>query len=93
MEEPQLLHLNLRTSLEYTEAPLVPFARIFPTDDETVEYIFCFELDQGQATRIDPDPSAFPGKLVFSGKRSDGQGISFLSPYPIYGAKLQNALV
>jgi len=74
MEEPQLLHLNLRTSLEYTEAPLVPFARIFPTDDETVEYIFCFELDQGQAIRIDPDPSAFPGKLVFSGKRSDGQG-------------------
>ena len=69
-----MLHLNLRAPLEYIETPLVPFAGIFPAGGETGEYLFCFELDQGQAIRIDPDPDAFPGRLVFSGKRGAMQG-------------------
>ncbi|MDR0289390.1 MAG: hypothetical protein LBI06_00455 [Treponema sp.] len=34
--------------------------------------MFCFELDQGQAGRIDPQEDYFLGKLVFSGKDTNG---------------------
>jgi len=64
-----LIHLNLRAPLEYAEAPLTPFAPLFPDSAETREFLFCFELDPAQAARIDPAPAAFPGQLVFSGKR------------------------
>jgi len=73
MEESSLIYLHLRNDIDYTETPLVPFDNVFPAD-ETVEFIFCFELDSEQATRIDPDPSAFPGRLVFSGKRGGEDG-------------------
>jgi len=73
MEESSLINLHLRNHIDYAETSLVPFATPFPTN-ETVEFIFRFELDREQATRIDPDPSAFPGRLVFSGKRCDEDG-------------------
>jgi len=69
-----LIHLHLRAPLEYTEAPLVPFAKLFPAGDETQEFLFCFELNQEQAIRIDPKPAFFPGELIFAGKRNIQQG-------------------
>ena len=72
-EETPLIHLHLRAPIYYAEAPLVPFAALFPADDETREFLFCFELDCEQAARIDPEPASFPGALVFAGKRVGAQ--------------------
>jgi len=83
MNAPELIHLTLRSPIEYVEAPLVPFARFFPASDpvagthaadEAREFLFRFELDREQAARIDPDPAAFPGELVFAGRRGGGRG-------------------
>jgi len=67
-----LVHLHLRAPIEYDRAPLVPFAGLFPAEDRTREFVFCFELDREQAARIDPDPAAFPGELLFAGRRDAG---------------------
>jgi len=74
MEAPELIRLNLSSPLEYARAPLVPFSGEFPVGGETGEFLFCFELDREQAARIDPDPGAFPGELVFAGKRGGSPG-------------------
>ena len=72
MEESPLLRLDLRAPLEYAEAPgLIPFGGAFPGD--AGELLFCFELAQEQAARIDPDAGSFPGELLFAGT-SGGQG-------------------
>jgi len=85
MNAPELIHLTLRSPIEYVEAPLVPFAGFFPAGDpaagthaaeEAREFLFRFELDQEQAARIDPDPAAFPGELVFAGRRGGGREIA-----------------
>jgi len=85
MNAPELIHLTLRTPIEYVEAPLVPFAGFFPADDpaagtpmadEAREFLFRFELDREQAVRIDPDPAAFPGELVFAGRRGGGREVA-----------------
>ena len=70
MEETPLTRLNLLTALEYAAAPCVLFEGLFPAAGESAEFLFCFELDPEQAARIDPEPAAFPGALVFSGKRA-----------------------
>ena len=74
MAPPQLIRLNLRASIEYAGIAPAPFDGPFPVDDETREFLFCFELDRGQAARIDPDPEAFPGTRVFSAKRGGPEG-------------------
>ena len=76
MEEAPLLRLNLLTALEYVASPLAPFEGLFPAVGESAEFLFCFDIDPAQAARIDPEPAAFPGALVFSGKRAGGHGES-----------------
>ncbi|MDR0494210.1 MAG: hypothetical protein LBG95_01090 [Treponema sp.] len=74
MEEPTLVHLDLRAPLVYEEAPeLVPFVCPFPTDDAARELLFCFELDPEQAERIDPAADHFLGELVSAGRSGDGK--------------------
>jgi hypothetical protein len=70
--ESPLVRLDLRAPLEYEKAPeLAPFC--CPPDYAHVpELLFCFELDQKQAGRIDPQEDHFLGKLVFAGKGKNG---------------------
>jgi len=91
MNAPELIHLTLRAPIEYVEAPLVPFAGFFPAGDpaagthaadEAQEFLFCFELDREQAARIDPDPAAFPGGLVFAGRRGGGREVAGAGRFP-----------
>jgi len=85
MNAPELIHLTLRSPIEYVEARLVPFAGFFPdgdpaagtpATDEAREFLFRFELDREQVARIDPEPAAFPGKLVFAGRRGGGREVA-----------------
>jgi len=70
-ETPPLLRMDLRAPLFYTETPgLDPFN--CPVRGAG-EYLFCFELDPEQSRSIEPEPDAFLGRLVFSG-RNDGNG-------------------
>jgi hypothetical protein len=67
-ETPSLVRLDLRAPLMYTEAPeLDAFGYSFPASP-LQEFIFCFELDQEQSQRIDPQADSFLGRLVFSGR-------------------------
>ena len=60
--------MDLRTALEYAEAPgLNPFERLH-AGEASPELLFCFELDREQAERIDPQADRFLGELVFSGR-------------------------
>jgi hypothetical protein len=75
MAESSLVHLDLRAPLEYETAPeFVPFNGLIPADTHAPELLFCFELYQEQAGRIDPQKDHFLGELVFSGKGRNGQG-------------------
>ena len=66
-ETPPLVRLDLRAPLMYTEAPeLGAFGCTFPAPPQ--EFLFCFELDQEQSQRIDPQADSFLGRLVFSGR-------------------------
>jgi len=71
-EETELVRLHLRAPIEYAEVAPCHFDEPFPAGDESRELIFCFELDRGQASRIDPAPEAFPGAPVFAGRRGGG---------------------
>ena len=70
MDPAPLLHLNLHTPLEYTEVPGLLFGSEFPGNEAAGELLFCFELDQEQAVRIDPDESFLPGNLVCAGRNT-----------------------
>ena len=70
-----MTRLDLRTALEYEEAPgLIPFERLPSADEAAQELLFCFELNREQAGRIDPEADCFLGELVFSGRGKGGQG-------------------
>jgi hypothetical protein len=60
-----LRKLELLAPLFYTEdRNLEPFR---PPEGEE-ETLFCFEIDGGEGRSIEPDPAAFPGTLLFSGR-------------------------
>ena len=68
MEESSLVHLDLRAPLDYEAAPgLDPFVCPLPVE-AAQELLFCFEVNQEQAGRIDPQAEYFLGEIVFSGK-------------------------
>jgi hypothetical protein len=72
-ETPPLIRLDLRAPLFYTEAPgLDAFNCPFP-GETSAEFLFCFELDEGQTQSIEPQPEEFLGRLVFSGKNDKNQ--------------------
>jgi hypothetical protein len=74
-----LIHLDLRSPLEYAQAPgLIPFDLSF-RGEAAEELLFCFELNREQAGRIDPQAERFLGELVFSGKGDGRQGEILLS--------------
>ena len=73
MEETPLVHLELCAPLEYAEMPPVlgfAFNGSNPEGRPCGEWLFCFEIDQEQGTRIDPRPDRFLGGLVFSGRNT-----------------------
>jgi hypothetical protein len=75
-ETPPLIRLDLRAPLFYTETPGLD-AFDCPSPGETsAEFLFCFELDEGQAQSIEPQREKFLGRLVFSGKneKNENQG-------------------
>ena len=82
-----MIRLHLRTPLKYTETPgLLPFGCTFSGEDpahfcahfcgqkDGQEVLFCYELDEAQAARIDPEAHCFLGELVFTGKGDGTQG-------------------
>jgi hypothetical protein len=72
-ETPPLVRLDLRAPLFYTEAPELDAFNCPPPGEAGIEFLFCFELDQEQSQRIDPQPEKFLGRLVFSGKNVQNQ--------------------
>jgi hypothetical protein len=81
MEKTGFLRLELRAPLVYWEdADLDPFA---PETGKTErpgrpgdELLFLFEVASSQNQNIEPDPAAFLGPLIFSGRLSGGEGPS-----------------
>ena len=68
MAESSFSQMDLRASLEYTKTEgLIPFAI---EDDASEELLFCFELDAEQAQSIEPQADCFPGKLLFTGRKT-----------------------
>jgi len=63
-----LIRLDLRAPLEYASAPALDPWDTEAAETAAQECAFCFELDKGQAGRIDPEPGSFLGELVFSGR-------------------------
>jgi hypothetical protein len=72
-ETPPLVRLDLRAPLFYTEAPELDAFGCPSPCEAALEFLFCFELDQEQSRRIDPQPENFLGRLVFSGKSVQNQ--------------------
>jgi hypothetical protein len=69
------MHLDLRSPIEYEEAPeLDPFVGLSSMDENSPELLFCFELDQSQAGRIDPLTDRFLGRLIFAARESASKG-------------------
>ena len=72
MERLPLVRLDLRAPLEYVDVPgLDPFGHLAEGTGPQ-ELAFCFELNQEQAGRIDPEAGCFLGELVFSGREQPG---------------------
>jgi hypothetical protein len=74
---PPLIRLDLRAPLLYTEAPELD-AFGCPSSGEvtgetTMEFLFCFELNQEQSQSIEPHPENYLERLVFSGKSVQNQ--------------------
>jgi hypothetical protein len=53
----------------YAEAPELGAFGTFPASPLR-EFLFCFDLEQGQSQRIDPQADSFLGRLVFSGRNN-----------------------
>ena len=69
INETGAFYLYLHSPLVYTEVPdLSPFESGFPQNETEPDLIFCFELNNVQSGRIDPDADCLLGKLIFAGK-------------------------
>jgi hypothetical protein len=82
MEKTRFLRLELRTPLMYVEdVDLVPFAsgagKLERPGRPGDEQLFLFEVESAQNRNIEPDPAAFLGPLLFSGRRSGDEGLAF----------------
>ena len=66
----EILLLNLMSPLIYTpdESTILGFRQ------EEGEKIFCFEIDESQAQKFEPDIEQFPGSLLFVGLGADKPG-------------------
>jgi hypothetical protein len=72
------IRLNLAAPLVYRKFPpggplrtAAPFAeKLLPETGETGgEFLFCFEINPGEAGLIEPDPGRYLGPLIFTGSR------------------------
>jgi hypothetical protein len=72
-ETPPLIRLDLRAPLLYTETSGLDAFDCPPPEEETSEFLFCFELDQEQSQSIEPNPENFLEQQVFSGKNVQNQ--------------------
>jgi hypothetical protein len=79
MEKTGFLRLELRAPLMYAEdVSLDPFAPdAGKTGGAGAERLFLFEIESSQSQSIEPDPAAFLGPLIFSGRRLDDTEPSF----------------
>jgi hypothetical protein len=68
------MRLDLCSPLEYEEVTLDPFVGLSPMDKNSLELLFCFELEKEQAGRIDPQVDQFLGRIVFAARGSTGKG-------------------
>ena len=65
--KPKIILMNLLSPLLY-----------IPVESSTLEYepkdgekLFCFELEESEAQKFEPDKHHFPGSLIFVGKAPD----------------------
>ena len=73
-------HLSLLSAIYYVPCDFFKYEESIITDyiEKDKEMLFCYELNESEAKKFEPDKKFFPGTLIFTGKalNSDKPGKS-----------------